>query len=210
MIAIVDYGMGNLRSAAKALERVGARVEVTSSPETIRSARGVVLPGVGAFGRCMENLRAAALEEPVREAFASGRPFLGICIGMQILFEESEEFGPVTGLGLLPGRVLRFRTDDPALKIPHMGWNTLEVCRPSPLLDGVDDGAHVYFVHSYYVECTDDDLVVTRTPHSGSFASAVGRDNVFATQFHPEKSQTVGLALLANFARLAGEPAAGR
>src|SRR5688500_15171 len=160
MIAVVDYGMGNLRSAAKALERVGARVEVTSDPARVRSADAVVLPGVGAFGRCVENLKAAGLEDAVREAAASARPFLGSCVGMQILFEESEEFGPVAGLGILPGRVKRFVTDSPDMKVPHMGWNRLAVKRAAPHLKGIADGEHVYFVHSYYVEC-DASLAAT-------------------------------------------------
>jgi len=202
MIAVVDYGMGNLRSAAKALERVGARVEVTSDPARVRAANAVVLPGVGAFGRCMENLKGAGLEDCVREAAASKRPFLGICVGMQILFDESEEFGPVAGLGILPGRVRRFVTNDPELKVPHMGWNRLSLRQPAPHLKGIDDGEHVYFVHSYYVEC-EASLAATTTSYAGEFVSSVWRDNLFAVQFHPEKSQAVGLKLLENFARLA-------
>ena len=205
MIALVDYGMGNLRSAAKALERVGARVEITSDPMRVRAADAVVLPGVGAFGRCMENLRTAGLEAVVREAAHSARPFLGICVGMQILFEESEEFGPVAGLGILPGRVRRFPATE--LKVPHMGWNELRVGRRAPHLDGIEDGAYVYFVHSYVVDCDVSTLAATTTPYGAPFVSSVWRDNLFATQFHPEKSQAVGLRLLANFARLAGESA---
>jgi glutamine amidotransferase len=202
VIAVVDYGMGNLRSVAKALERVGARVDVTADAARIRAADAVVLPGVGAFGRCMENLRAAGLEDAVRDAAASERPFLGICVGMQILFEESEEFGPVAGLGILPGRVRRFASESPALKVPHMGWNDVDVRLPAPHLEGVRDGDSVYFVHSYYVDC-DGSLAATMTDYAGTFASSVWRDNLFAVQFHPEKSQAVGLRLLANFARLA-------
>jgi glutamine amidotransferase len=204
VIAIVDYGMGNLRSVAKALERVGARVDVTADASRIRAADAVVLPGVGAFGRCMENLRAAGLEDAVREATASKRPFLGICVGMQILFKESEEFGPVAGLGILPGSVRRFAAESAALKVPHMGWNQLAVRKRAPHLEGIDDGEAVYFVHSYYVDC-DDSLAATCTDYAGSFVSSVWRDNVFAVQFHPEKSQAAGLRLLYNFARLAGE-----
>jgi glutamine amidotransferase len=204
MIAVVDYGVGNLRSVAKALERVGARVEVTSDAASIRAADAVVLPGVGAFGRCMENLQAAGLEHTVREAAASARPFLGICVGMQILFDESEEFGPVKGLGILPGRVRRFTSDSPDVKVPHMGWNRLGVQRRAPHLEGIADGEYVYFVHSYYVDC-DRSLAATVTDYTGAFVSSVWRDNLFAVQFHPEKSQDVGLKLLANFARLAGE-----
>jgi glutamine amidotransferase len=201
MIAVVDYGMGNLRSVAKALERVGAEVDVTSDAGRVRSACAVVLPGVGAFGRCMENLRAAGLEECVREAAASGRPFLGICVGMQILFDESEEFGPVAGLGILPGRVRRFTADSSGIKVPHMGWNQLTVRRRAPHLDGIRDGENVYFVHSYYVDC-DPALAATMTPYAGEFVSSVWRDNLFAVQFHPEKSQSAGLEILSNFARL--------
>jgi imidazole glycerol-phosphate synthase subunit HisH len=203
MIAVVDYGMGNLRSVAKALERVGARVEVTSQAERIAAADAVVLPGVGAFGRCMENLKGAGLEGVVRDAAASERPFLGICVGMQILFDESEEFGPVAGLGILPGRVRRFVADSPDLKVPHMGWNKLEVKRRAPHLDGIEDGQYVYFVHSYYVDC-DQSLAATVTDYSGAFVSSVWRDNLFAVQFHPEKSQENGLRLLENFAHLVG------
>jgi glutamine amidotransferase len=203
VIAVVDYGVGNLRSVAKALERVGACVDVTSEAARVRAADAVVLPGVGAFGRCMENLREAGLEDAVREAAASERPFLGICVGMQILFDESEEFGPVAGLGILPGRVRRFAPGSAELKVPHMGWNRLDVRRRAPHLEGVEDGDFVYFVHSYYVEC-DASLTATATDYAGDFTSSVWRDNVFAVQFHPEKSQEVGLRLLANFARLVG------
>src|SRR5438093_223526 len=148
-LAIVDYGMGNLRSVEKAFERLGHAAQVTRDPERIATAPGVVLPGVGAFGACMANLTLLGLVEPVRHAIRSGRPFLGICLGMQLLFEESEEFGPVAGLGILPGRVVRF-TADPARKVPHMGWNALRMVRAAPALAGIDDGAYVYFVHSYY------------------------------------------------------------
>jgi glutamine amidotransferase len=207
MIAIVDYGMGNLRSVAKALERVGARVAVTHSAETIGNADGVVLPGVGAFGKCMDNLRDAGLEECVREVANSNTPFLGICVGMQILFDESEEFGPVKGLGILPGKVKRFEQCLPGMKIPHMGWNQLEITARSraPQLRGVPDGASVYFVHSYYVEADVGMLAASTTTYGGSFISSVLSENIFATQFHPEKSQALGLKLLANFASIAGE-----
>ena len=207
MIAIVDYGMGNLRSVQKALERSGAEARVTGDAAEVRAARGVVLPGVGAFGACVENLAASGLEQPVREAIEAGKPFLGICVGMQILFEESEEFGPSKGLGILPGRVRRF--SGPAvegLKIPQMGWNQLRVRRAVPELEGIEDGAFVYFVHSFYVEPADESLVAASTEYGVSFASAVARGNLFACQFHPEKSQTVGLRLLASFARKVGVP----
>lgn len=206
MIAVVDYGMGNLRSVAKALERVGADVRVSHDPAEIDAADGVVLPGVGAFARCMDNLRAAGLEACVREAVASGRPFLGICVGMQILFEESDEFGRVAGLGILPGRVRRFEPgpEHHELKVPHMGWNQLRMVRRPPHLDGVDDGERVYFVHSYYVETDAREIVATTTDYGVDFVSSAWRDNVFATQFHPEKSQKTGLRVLGNFVDLVG------
>jgi glutamine amidotransferase len=204
MIGIVDYGMGNLRSVAKALEHVGATVEVTSDAARLAAADSLVLPGVGAFGRCMENLSAAGLSNVVIDFARSGRPFLGICVGMQILFEESEEFGPVAGLGILPGRVRRIRSEDPALTIPHMGWNRIRLRNRPPHLRGVIDDAFVYFVHSYAVDCDIDGLAATTTEYGLEFASSVWRDNVFATQFHPEKSQAVGLRILENFAALDG------
>ncbi len=199
-LAIVDYGMGNLRSVQKAFERLGHAAEVTPDPERIAAAPGVVLPGVGAFGACMQNLTARGLVEPVRYAIRSGRPFLGICLGMQLLFEESEEFGPVAGLGIFPGRIVRF-VPDAERKIPHMGWNTLRVVRRVPALAGIEDGAYAYFVHSYYPMPADPALVATTTPYGPEFASSVARDNVFACQFHPEKSQQVGLRLLDDWAR---------
>ncbi|HYB99685.1 MAG TPA: imidazole glycerol phosphate synthase subunit HisH [Candidatus Limnocylindrales bacterium] len=202
MIAVVDYGVGNLRSVSKALEHVGGEVVVTSDPSIIDSAGGVVLPGVGAFAHCMNNLAAAGLEGCVRSAAASGRPFLGVCVGMQILFEESDEFGRVAGLGILPGRVRRFEPDDRDLKVPHMGWNELVVRQRAPHLQGLPEGTRVYFVHSYYVETPDPSIVATTTPYGIDFVSSAWRDNIFATQFHPEKSQAAGLKILENFARL--------
>jgi glutamine amidotransferase len=200
-IAIVDYGMGNLRSVQKAFERVGHPARVTDDPDAIAAAPGVVLPGVGAFGACMTNLAARDLVEPVLAAIRSGRPFLGICLGMQLLFDESEEFGPVAGLGVFPGRIVRF-APDPERKVPHMGWNTLRIARANPLLAGIDDGVYVYFVHSYYPVPADPALVATATPYGPEFASSVARDNVFACQFHPEKSQRVGLRMVENFVGL--------
>jgi glutamine amidotransferase len=197
-VAIVDYGVGNLRSAQKAIERAGHPAEITSDPARIAAAPAVVLPGQGAFGTCMENLAAAGLVEAVRAAACSGRPFLGICIGMQLLFEESEESPGVRGLGVFSGRVVRFPRD-PARKVPHMGWNTLRIVRPVPVLAGIPDGAYVYFVHSYYVVPADPAVVATTTSYGPEFASSVARGAVFAGVFHPEKSQEVGLRLLANF-----------
>jgi glutamine amidotransferase len=200
-IAIVDYGMGNLRSVQKAFERVGHPARVTDDPDAIAAAPGVVLPGVGAFGACMTNLAARDLVEPVLAAIRSGRPFLGICLGMQLLFDESEEFGPVAGLGVFPGRIVRF-APHPERKVPHMGWNTHRIARANPLLAGIDDGVYVYFVHSYYPVPADPALVATATPYGPEFASSVARDNVFACQFHPEKSQRVGLRMVENFVGL--------
>lgn len=200
MIAIVDYGMGNLRSVEKGIARAGAPTLVTSDPDEILAARGVVLPGVGAFGACMENLARRGLIDTIRRVVDSGRPFLGICLGLQLLFEESEEFGPVAGLGILRGRVVRFagpRLD--GLKIPQMGWNRLRVRRPVAELAGLGEEPFVYFVHSYYVVPADPELVVASTDYGVEFAAAVAWKNVFACQFHPEKSQAVGLRLLENF-----------
>jgi glutamine amidotransferase len=167
-----------------------------------------VLPGVGAFAHCMDNLRAAGLVAAVRDAAASGRPFFGICVGMQILFDESDEFGRVEGLGILPGRVRRFEPEDPALKVPHMGWNELEIAAPAPCLAGIPDGSRVYFVHSYFVETDDDEIVATFTRYGEPFVSSAWSGNVFATQFHPEKSQDLGLAILGNFVGLCAREAA--
>lgn len=209
MIAVVDYGVGNLRSAQKGLERAVAEeglpleVHVTPNAHDIERAAGVVLPGVGAFAHCMESLAEAGLTDVVLDAAGSGRPFFGICVGMQILFEESEEFGRVQGLGVLPGRVVKFRSED--VKIPHMGWNALTKRAPSGLLDGIEDGTYYYFVHSYYAEPADSSLLAaTATYGNEEFTAAVGRDNVFATQFHPEKSQGAGIRLLRNFVKQVG------
>jgi len=205
-IAIIDYEMGNLRSVQKALERVGATAVVTRDPDVIMDAAAAVLPGVGAFGTCMDNLRRHGLVEPVKVFVASGRPFLGICLGMQLLFDESEEFGPVRGLGILPGKVVRFAPDpEGQRKVPQMGWNALTIERRAPHLEGLQDGTQVYFVHSYYPVPADRAVIATTTDYGGAFASSVWHDNVFACQFHPEKSQRVGLRILANFAALAGE-----
>ena len=197
-LAIVDYGVGNLRSAQKAFEHLGQAAEITSDPDRIASAPAVVLPGQGAFGTCMQNLTAAGLVEPVLQAARSGRPFLGICVGMQLLFEESEESPGVRGLGLFGGRVVRFPRH-PELKVPHMGWNQLRIVKRVPALSQLDDGDWVYFVHSYHPRPADPDVVTTTTSYGLDFVSSVGRDNVWAGVFHPEKSQRVGLRLLAGF-----------
>ncbi len=200
MIAIVDYGMGNLRSVQKAFERVGAEAIVTDHPQAIARAPAVVLPGVGAFGDAMTNLRDKGLDATIRGAIAEGRPLLGICLGLQLLFEESEEMGLHRGLGVFEGRVLRFKV---GLKVPHIGWNQIHIRRESPLLAGIADSAFAYFVHSYYVQPTDPDLVLASTDYEIDYASIVGRDNVFGIQFHPEKSQDVGLRILSNFVDVA-------
>jgi len=205
-IAIIDYGMGNLRSVQKGIEHVGFAADVTRDVARIEAAAGVVLPGVGAFAACMDNLRTYGLIEPVRRIIERGTPFLGICLGMQLLFEESEEFGPVRGLGILPGRVVRF-ADRPDLKVPHMGWNRIRKRQDAPHLRGIDDGAFVYFVHSFYVAPADASLTATSTDYGLEFTSAIARGNVFATQYHPEKSQAVGLKILENFGRLVAERA---
>jgi glutamine amidotransferase len=204
-IAIIDYGMGNLRSVQKGFARVGIAAEVTRVASVIERAPAVVLPGVGAFGACMDNLRSYGLVDVVRRVIELGTPFLGICLGLQLLFEESEEFGPVKGLGVLRGRCVRFRhRGDPDFRIPHMGWNQIRHRQSSPVLAGIDDGTSVYFVHSYYVEPRDAGLIATVTDYGGDFVSSIARDNLFACQFHPEKSQRVGLRILQNFGARAG------
>jgi glutamine amidotransferase len=202
-LVILDYGVGNLHSAQKAFEHLGQPALVTSDAERIASAPAVVLPGQGAFGTCMENLTRAELVEPVRAAARSGRPFLGICVGMQLLFDESEESPGVPGLGIFAGRVVRFPRD-PDLKVPHMGWNQLRVRRRVPALAQVADGDYVYFVHSYHPVPSDPAVVATTTDYGLEFVSSVGRDNVYAGVFHPEKSQRVGLKLLAGFTAMLG------
>ncbi|MFQ5849474.1 MAG: imidazole glycerol phosphate synthase subunit HisH, partial [Candidatus Binatia bacterium] len=179
MIAIIDYGMGNLRSVQKGLERVGYRAGVTRDFQRIASARGVVLPGVGAFHACMENLRRFGLVEPIRDFVRQKRPFLGICLGFQLLFSESEEFGRQRGLDLLPGRVVGFRAED-GLKVPHMGWNRIEKKKSSPFLEGISDGDYVYFVHSYYVVPEEPSLAATTTPYGSTFVSSIATDHLFA------------------------------
>lgn len=203
MIALLDYGSGNLRSVHKALLKVGADVQVTQRPEGMRDAHGVVLPGVGAFDDCIHALRKQELLEASREFIKSGRPFLGICVGYQALFEKSEEFNScAVGLSFFGGKVVRFAAQ-PGLKIPQIGWNQIDMIRPDcPLYRGIPDGSYVYFVHSFFPKPTDPGIVATETEYGDTFASSVWRENVFATQFHPEKSQTVGLQLLQNFSWL--------
>ena len=205
MIALLDYGSGNLRSVHKALLKVGADVRVTQKPEGMRDASSVVLPGVGAFDDCINALRQQELLEASREFIKSGRPFLGICVGYQALFEKSEEFNScAAGLNIFGGNVVRFASHQ-GLKIPQIGWNQIEIARPDcPLYRGITSGSYVYFVHSFFPKPTDVGIVATSTEYGETFASSVWRDNVYATQFHPEKSQTVGLQLLKNFTGLCG------
>lgn len=199
----MDYGAGNLRSVWKALRYVHADVRMVTGPEGVAEARGLVLPGVGAFDDCLQALERQGLRDATRRFIASGRPFLGICVGYQALFERSEEFGScAAGLGILPGRVVRFQGDG-GLKVPQIGWNQLRFVRPEcPLFRGVVDGSHVYFVHSFFPQPSDFSVAATTTEYGEEFASSVWKDNVYATQFHPEKSQRVGLRILSNFVEL--------
>ena len=196
-IAIIDYGMGNLHSAAKALEKVGAQVVVTRDPAEVLRADKVVLPGVGAFGDCMKNLNERQLAPVIHEVIAAGKPFLGICVGLQLLFEGSEEDPGVAGLGIFKGLVRKIVA--PGLKIPHMGWNNLAYQTVSPLFQGLPPAAYVYFVHSYHAVPTDETCITAVTDYGGPVTAAVGRGLVQAVQFHPEKSSAVGLQILANF-----------
>jgi glutamine amidotransferase len=206
MIAIVDYGIGNLGSVTKAFRHLGAETVLSGDPAVLAAAEALVLPGDGAFGATMDEVRRRGLEPVLRDAAASGRILLGICIGMQLLFEESEEHGRHQGLGLLPGRVRRLPA---AVTVPHMGWNRLRPCRPHPLFDGIAEGAHVYFVHSYVCEATPEVLLAT-TDYGGEIAAVVGQGNVLGMQFHPEKSQAVGLKLVENFLGLVRDGAGKR
>ena len=199
MIAIIDYGMGNLRSVQKGFEKVGHRATITSDPAEIAAASKLVLPGVGAFGDAMLELRRRQLIDPVRSFIDSGRPFLGICLGLQLLFDVGHEGGRHEGLGILRGEVVRFDVP-PEYKVPHMGWNQLLVRQPAPLLAGLDTGTHVYFVHSYYVVPEDRSIIAAEAEYPRPFTAMIWRDNICATQFHPEKSQADGLRMLKNFA----------
>ncbi|HTL70607.1 MAG TPA: imidazole glycerol phosphate synthase subunit HisH [Candidatus Eisenbacteria bacterium] len=197
-IVIVDYGMGNLRSVQKAFEKNGARAIVTADPRQIERAGKIVLPGVGAFTHAMRELKKRRLAAPLRRKILSGTPYLGLCLGLQLLFDRSEEGARVAGLGVIPGRVRKFRTD---LKVPHMGWNTVSTRKGCPLFKGASRGDHFYFVHSYFGDPEDKTWIAGRTRYGRQFCSAVWKGNVFATQFHPEKSQTAGLRLIRNFVR---------
>jgi imidazole glycerol-phosphate synthase subunit HisH len=204
VIALLDYGSGNLRSVHKALLKVGADVRIVRRPQEVADASAVVLPGVGAFDDCIQALEKQALLEASRQFIRTGRPFLGICVGYQALFEKSEEFNScAAGMGVFQGKVVRF-AEQKGLKIPQIGWNQLEIVKPEcPLFRGIASGSFVYFVHSFFPKPTDASIVATRTTYGETFASSVWRDNVFATQFHPEKSQKIGLQLLKNFVELA-------
>ncbi len=204
MIAIIDYGMGNLRSVQAGLEYVGQQAFVADEPGKIMEAKAVVLPGVGAFGDAIERLERTGLGDAFREAVRSGKPCLGICLGLQLLFSESEEGGLYRGLGIIPGRVIRFSSrggfQPRPYKVPHMGWNQIDIRKPDvPVLRDILDGSYMYFVHSYYVQPEDASVIAATTDYGISFTSMIAKDNLFATQFHPEKSQRAGLQLLRNF-----------
>jgi glutamine amidotransferase len=199
VVAIVDYRMGNLHSVSKACAAVGLEASIVTRAGDIRRARAVILPGVGAFGQAMRHLRRQGLVKVLREAAGSGKPFLGVCLGMQLLFQESQEFGRHAGLGILPGSVRPFSK---RLKVPHMGWNSLNIKRPSPFLRGIRNHTYMYFVHSFYCDPKDSELVLATTNYGLEVSAIVGRGNLCATQFHPEKSQTLGLKIYSNFARL--------
>jgi glutamine amidotransferase len=198
---MIDYGIGNYRSVQKALEFVGAKVTMTRDPDAIRHADKLVLPGVGAFGAAIDALRERDLEQPIHDAVAKGTPLLGICVGMQLLLDESEELGQHTGLGLIPGKVRKFPASD-TLKIPHMGWNQLDHDGSSPLLKDVTSGDYAYFVHSFFCDVEDSADTITTTEYGQSFSSIIGRNNIYGIQFHAEKSQHVGLQILKNYINL--------
>ena len=199
VIAIIDYGMGNLRSVQKAFEKVGAAAVITQNPGDIEKADQVVLPGVGAMQPAMQKLKELHLIAPIKKAITDGKPFLGICLGLQLLFEKGFEGGEVDGLGIFPGTVERFSS----LKVPHMGWNQIKIKDPqSPFFAGVSNMSHFYFCHSYYVKPTDPNIIAAATDYGIEFASAIAWENVFGVQFHPEKSQTLGLEILKNFSQL--------
>lgn len=202
-IVIVDYDVGNLRSVQKGLEKVGAAAHISRDAKTIAGAAALVLPGVGAFPECMKNLRRFGLLEAVRGYLQTGRPFLGICVGYQLLFEESLEFGHSKGIGAIKGKCVPFEPGATPGKIPHMGWNQVRYTKPGRLFEGIPDGSEFYFVHSYY-PVPDEDVTVAETEYGVTFAAAIEKGNVFATQFHPEKSQAAGLRALENFSKLAG------
>lgn len=201
MLTIIDYGMGNLRSVQKAFEHQGFPARITSDPADVAKADRLILPGVGAFRDAIKALANGNFIDPIKDHIAADKPFLGICLGLQLLFDVSYEDGEYEGLGVIPGRVIRFE-DSPDRKVPHMGWNQLEEQGEPRILQGIPRGSYFYFVHSYYVTPNDDSVVAARTDYGPHFVSMIERGNLFATQFHPEKSQAVGLKLLQNFAEL--------
>ncbi len=196
MIAIVDYGMGNLRSVEKGFKKVGVDAVVTSSPKVIDDADAIVLPGVGAFRDCIRNLTDLSLTEAIGRSIEKGKPYLGICLGLQVLFSESEEFGRCRGLDIFRGRVVRFQIKE---KVPHMGWNTIQIANRPPILSDIPDNSYFYFVHSFYVVPDDAGVTAATTDYGVTFTSMIWKDNIFATQFHPEKSQELGLRILKGF-----------
>jgi len=196
LIAIIDYGRGNLRSVQKGLEKSGYQAVITGDPKVMNEAGGIILPGVGAFADAMNQLRELKLVEPILDSIQSGKPFLGICLGMQVLFEQGEEHGIHRGLGVFPGRVVKF---PPGPKVPHMGWNQLHIKQASPLLDGVPEDGAFYFVHSFYAEPGESSLILATSDYGLEFPAVAGRGNVFGVQFHPEKSSSLGLKILQNF-----------
>ena len=203
-ISIIDYGMGNLHSVVKAFGRVGGDAVIIDKPEDIIKAERLVLPGVGAFRDAIATLTEKGMVDPIKEFVAGGKPFIGICLGFQMLFDKSYEDGCFDGLGIVAGTVEKFEFgDNPQnLKVPHMGWNALNICGEQPLYKGIDDGSFVYFVHSYYVKPADDAVAATKTEHGIKFVSSIHKDNIYGVQFHPEKSQTVGMKILENFVNL--------
>ena len=201
MIAIIDYGAGNLQSVKKAFDFIGAESVITDNPEIINSCDRILLPGVGSFGDAMDSMHKSGLVETVKQNALSGKPFLGICLGLQLLFEESEESPGVKGLGIFKGKIKKF-SSDMGLKIPHIGWNSLEIKQNDTLFKNIPENSYVYFVHSYYLHAEDENDIATVTNYGIDFHSAVGKNNIFATQFHPEKSGDVGLQILRNFASM--------
>lgn len=194
---IIDYGMGNLRSVEKAVEAVGGRPTITQDPDAVRKAERLILPGVGAFGDAMQNLRQSGLDKAICDSVRAGKPLLGLCLGLQLLFTQSEEFGSHDGLNLIPGKVRKF--EEPGLRVPHVGWNQIEGTLPNPLLAGIPEGSYFYFVHSFYVEPDRAEDILRLTSYGRRFCSIACRDKVWGAQFHPEKSQETGKRLLRNF-----------
>jgi glutamine amidotransferase len=213
-VSIIDYGMGNLRSVQKGFEKIGAQAKVINTPQQVADAEAIVLPGVGAFKNCLENLDSLKLITPIIRSIESGKPFLGICLGLQILFTESEEFGSTSGLDIIKGKVIHFKTNTcdntPHLKIPHMGWNSISIKKEGPYLEGIENETYLYFVHSYYVKPENEKVIATTTDYGVEFVSSILKDNIFACQFHPEKSQKAGLKILENFTAAAGQKTAAQ